>query len=307
MNKIFISTLSLYCLSIYSLSGKEFNVDEYFPGLPTTISFDYVENTRTNFNGKANEPVKLNGSLSYNFVNGAYNLKTIQEIDSQRRKDIREVFWDGKVVKHNNNLYISDKCVLAEGGFTNQILTYGQFPNPLEFIYTTNLPQKPLLYSEILREALSQKIPMNLKKEGDTLTLEFEKRQNTIFTFKFDKKNKILSLIKTSVHDIDGNIEYSRVIKVSDYVTKSGYRLPTKIEVNIKSSGRVNVNNVIKIDIVPDSIKFNNPIIDTIAFVPGTIVRDTINNKTYKTTKTSTEDTKEELIKNMLEENLDNK
>ena len=34
MNKIFISTLSLYCLSIYSLSGKEFNVDEYFPGLP---------------------------------------------------------------------------------------------------------------------------------------------------------------------------------------------------------------------------------------------------------------------------------
>lgn len=164
MNKIFISTLSLYCLSIYSLSGKEFNVDEYFPGLPTTISFDYVENTRTNFNGKANEPVKLNGSLSYNFVNGAYNLKTIQEIDSQKRKDIREVFWDGKVVKHNNNLYISDKCVLAEGGFTNQILTYGQFPNPLEFIYTTNLPQKPLLYSEILREALSQKIPMNLKK-----------------------------------------------------------------------------------------------------------------------------------------------
>lgn len=307
MNKIFISTLSLYCLSIYSLSGKEFNVDEYFPGLPTTISFDYVENTRTNFNGKANEPVKLNGSLSYNFVNGAYNLKTIQEIDAQKRKDIREVFWDGKVVKHNNNLYISDKCVLAEGGFTNQILTYGQFPNSLEFIYTTNLPQKPLLYSEILREALSQKIPMNLKKEGDTLTLEFEKRQNTIFTFKFDKKNKILNLIKTSVHDIDGNIEYSRVIKVSDYVTKSGYRLPTKIEVNIKSSGRVNVNNVIKIDIVPDSIKFNNPIIDTIAFVPGTIVRDTINNKTYKTTKTSTEDTKEELIKNMLEENLDNK
>ena len=148
---------------------------------------------------------------------------------------------------------------------------------------------------------------MNLKKEGDTLTLEFEKRQNTIFTFKFDKKNKILNLIKTSVHDIDGNIEYSRVIKVSDYVTKSGYRLPTKIEVNIKSSGRVNVNNVIKIDIVPDSIKFNNPIIDTIAFVPGTIVRDTINNKTYKTTKTSTEDTKEELIKNMLEENLYNK
>lgn len=307
MNKIFISTLSLYCLSIYSLSGKEFNVDEYFPGLPTTISFDYVENTRTNFNGKANEPVKLNGSLSYNFVNGAYNLKTIQEIDAQKRKDIREVFWDGKVVKHNNNLYISDKCVLAEGGFTNQILTYGQFPNPLEFIYTANLPQKPLLYSEILREALSQKIPMNLKKEGDTLTLEFEKRQNTIFTFKFDKKNKILNLIKTSVHDIDGNIEYSRVIKVSDYVTKSGYRLPTKIEVNIKSSGRVNVNNVIKIDIVPDSIKFNNPIIDTIAFVPGTIVRDTINNKTYKTTKTSTQDTKEELIKNMLEENLDNK
>ena len=307
MNKMFISTLSLYCLSIYSLSGKEFNVDEYFPGLPTTISFDYVENTRTNFNGKANEPVKLNGSLSYNFVNGAYNLKTIQEIDAQKRKNIREVFWDGKVVKHNNNLYISDKCVLAEGGFTNQILTYGQFPNPLEFIYTANLPQKPLLYSEILREALSQKIPMNLKKEGDTLTLEFEKRQNTIFTFKFDKKNKILNLIKTSVHDIDGNIEYSRVIKVSDYVTKSGYRLPTKIEVNIKSSGRVNVNNVIKIDIVPDSIKFNNPIIDTIAFVPGTIVRDTINNKTYKTTKTSTEDTKEELIKNMLEENLDNK
>ena len=234
-------------------------------------------------------------------------MRTIQEIDSQKRKDIREVFWDGKVVKHNNNLYISDKCVLAEGGFTSQILTYGQFPNPLEFIYTTNLPQKPLLYSEILREALSQKIPMNLKKEGDTLTLEFEKGQNKIFTFKFDRKNKILNLIKTSVHDIDGNIEYSRKIKVSDYMSKSGYRFPTKIEINIKSSGRINVNNVIKIDIVPDSIKFNNPIIDTIAFAPGTIVRDTINNKTYKTTKTSTEDTKEELIKNMLEENLDNK
>ena len=90
-------------------------------------------------------------------------------------------------------------------------------------------------------------------------------------------------------------------------MSKSGYRFPTKIEINIKSSGRINVNNVIKIDIVPDSIKFNNPIIDTIAFVPGTIVRDTINNKTYKTTKTSTQDTKEELIKNMLEENLDNK
>lgn len=307
MNRICIAQLCVYCLSILPLLGNEFNVEEYFPVFPSAISFNYIEDRNIVFNGNPKEPVKLNGELSYNFINGAYSLRTIQDIDSQKRKDIREVFWDGKVVKHNNNLYISGKCVLAEGGYTNQILTYGEFPNPLEFMYTINLPKKPLLYSEILRRALYEKIPMDIKNEGDILILKFKEEKNKIFTFEFDKKNKVPTLIKTSVRDIDGNIDYSRTIRISNYVSNLGYRFPTKIEVKIKSTGRINVDTEIKIDIIPSSIKFNNPIIDTITFIPGTMVRDLINNKTYITTNTTTENTKEEVIESILKEHLHDK
>lgn len=176
---------------------------------------------------------------------------------------------------------------MKDGGYTGEVLIYGQTPSPMNFLYKLNLPGEPILYSELLEDALS-KGNATEKIGNDELVITFKENTSSYYKYTFDNKKKELRSIEKFSYNEGGMLAFNNKITLEDYISKAGYKFPTKIVFHQSvDTNKIKRYSEKLIKIAQDSIIFDESVKDLIIFEEGTVVRDFLKKEMYRLANSS--------------------
>lgn len=164
-------------------------------------------------------------------------------------------------------------------------------------MYYASIGSKTLL-SSLFSPANKDKITIN--KAGGETVMQF-KDDERLCIIKLDNKTMVPFEIENYVY-IDGNPFPTMKYSLGNYVTQNGYRVPTKIKQTANFRG---TSLVMEFEIDPKSIEFNKEVANNIEVRTGAMVYDSIEGKNYVVTEVDNFQQKEDIIKGVLDNLLD--